>query len=292
MLHILHQAPSQLGLEQTRWTLRALLRAVQAWLHLHSLPGLSRLLRRLKIHWKRGRYHVHSPDADYLDKLKDVWVLIRLVPAFWEEPVLLFADEFSLTRHPSLAQAYEQAGPVQPLAELGYKANYTWRIAAALNLWTGQVTYHQARVMDITRLIVFYRKLCQTYPQLDIYVVEDNWPLHFHPDVLAALQEQTFPYGVHIPAHWHRTDRPVGHLHLPIQILPLPTYASWTNPIEKLWRLLRQEVLHLHRYADEWPALKQRVFRFLDQFSSGSKELLHYVGAEDPRRLYRTLFQA
>lgn len=291
-MHILHQAPSQFGEKQSRWTQRSLLQVIQSWLRLHSLPGLSQLLKRLKIHWKRGRYHVHSPDPHYTAKLKDIWLLIHGTPEFWEQAVLIFEDEFTLYRHPGLAQAYEQSGCAQPLAELGYKGNYTWRIAAGLNLWTGQVTYHQARIMDITRLIGFYRKLCQTYPQVTIYLVQDNWSIHYHPDLLAALQPQTFPYGLHVPFNWHRTDRKVEHMQLPIHILPLPTYASWTNPIEKLWRLLRQEVLHLHRYADDWPALKQRVFGFLDQFHSCSPDLLRYIGLQDQKRLYRALFQA
>jgi hypothetical protein len=65
---------------------------------------------------------------------------------------------------------------------------------------------------------------------------------------------------------------------LPIQLLFLPTYASWLNPIEKLWRWLRQQVIHLHGFSDDWPALKARVADFLNQFRNGSTELLRYVG--------------
>jgi hypothetical protein len=260
------------------------------WLRLKTLPGLSQLLDRLKIHWKRARYHVHSPDVNYIEKLRDVRIQLLRVPTEWEQKVLLFEDEFTLYRHPSLAQAYEQTGKFQILAELGYKGNYIWRFAAGLNAWTGQVTYHHARVMDVTRLIIFYRKLASAYPNHRIEMAQDNWSVHFHPDLLAALQPQAFPYGLHAPPNWTRTERKVEHMHLPIHILSLPTYASWTNPIEKLWRLMKQEILHLHRYADDWPDLKQRVFSFLDDFSNGSKDLLRYVGLEDPKRLYQALF--
>ncbi len=34
---------------------------------------------------------------------------------------------------------------------------------------------------------------------------------------------------------------------LPIQVVGLPTQAPWLNPIEKLWRYLKQEVVHLHQ---------------------------------------------
>jgi transposase len=260
-------------------------------LELHTLSGLSQLLHRLKIAWKRARWHVHSPDPDYLEKLRTIWIELRAVHEADLPQVLLFEDEFTLYRHPSLAQAFEQNGKAQPLAELGYKSNYTWRIAAALNAWTGQVTYHQARVLDVTRMILFWKKLHLAYPTSQIQLVLDNWPIHYHPDVVAALQPQTFPFGSHASSHWStQPARPIPTTLFPIRLLFLPTYASWTNPIEKLWRLLRQEVLHLHRYQDDWPALKQRVFAFLDEFALGSKELLRYVGLEDPLRLYHALF--
>ena len=51
----------------------------------------------------------------------------------------------------------------------------------------------------------------------------------------------------------------------------LPTYAPWLNPIEKLWRWLKGDVLKQHRLAGDWPALRRRVTAFLDQFATGSE---------------------
>jgi hypothetical protein len=48
--------------------------------------------------------------------------------------------------------------------------------------------------------------------------------------------------------------------------------------MEKLWRTLRQEVTHLHRWAGAVPRLREEVERFLDQFATGSTDLLRYVG--------------
>ena len=83
-----------------------------------------------------------------------------------------------------------------------------------------------------------------------MYVIQDNWSIHSHPDVLATLE--TLP---RLEPVW------------------LPTYAPWLNPIEKLWRWLKQ-----HRLAADWPALRQRVTAFLAQFAAGSDALLQYVG--------------
>ena len=292
MLHDIRRSPQAFGEPCARWTLSSMLQ-IWDWLHLHSLAGLHQLLKRLKIHWKCGRQHVHSPDPDYVAKLHDVRVHIRQVSKPIEQSVLIFTDEFTLYRRPSLAQDYELTGQKRPLAELGYKSNYTWRIAAGLDAWSGRVVYAQSKYMDIAHLTDFYRQLCQAYPNHSILLVEDNWSVHSHPDLLAALQPQTFFYPLHRPANWSTQPKAsTPRLTLPIQLAFLPTYASWTNPIEKLWRWLQQDVTHHHHFADDWVGLKTAVFAFLDQFANGSTDLLRYVGLSDPFKLYQTLFPA
>ena len=149
---------------------------------------------------------------------------------------------------------------------------------AALNALTGQVTYLQRSKLTVTALGAFFGALCDTYPQAKlIYVVVDNWPVHFHPDVLAYLQPQTFAWPPYVPPHWSASRRPTRTA-LPIKLLCLPTYASWCNPIEKLWRWLNQQKLHLHRSSEDWSALKDDVAQTLDRFKDGSPELLRYTG--------------
>jgi transposase len=291
VLHVLHQPLESYALAGSRWTLAALLVVFRAW-RVQTRAGLWQLLRRLKIRRKRARPHVHSPDRAYGAKLRAIH--LQLGPSLPDPTsvVFVFEDEFTLFRHPSLAPAYEQQGHVQPLAELGWKTNATWRWAAALNAWTGQVTFHDAHTLNVANLVKFYTKVQHAYPAAQlIKLAQDNWPVHVHPDVLAALQPQAFPWGLHRPGNWPTTPSPKAlRLNLPIQLWGLPTYASWTNPIEKLWRLLRQAVLHVHRFADDWLGLRQAVAAFLAQFAQGSVELLRYVGLSDPTRLYQALF--
>ncbi len=50
------------------------------------------------------------------------------------------------------------------------------------------------------------------------------------------------------------------------------------NPIEELWRWLRQKVIHRHRRADQWKDLKAAAMRHLDAFADIPAGLLRYVG--------------
>ncbi len=167
-----------------------------------------------------------------------------------------------------------------PLAYLSYRPNSRCRGIGALHARTGQLTYRQRTRITVRVLADFYHELRYTYPQVDIiYVVHDNWPVHVHPDVIASLQPQLSPFWPHVPDNWPTQPKPSAQRDsLPIQLVFLPTYAPWLNPIEKLWRWVRQQVLHLHRLSDAWDQLKQRVLDFMIQFAHGSSELLHYVG--------------
>ena len=91
-----------------------------------------------------------------------------------------------------------------------------------------------------------------------ILLIWDNWPVHYHEQVLLAASAQR------------------------IELLFLPSYAPWLNPIEKLWRKLKQEVLSLHRCSDAWPELQEQVRTFLQGYDRAAPDLLRYVGLSLP----------
>jgi hypothetical protein len=276
----LGQSPEPFGHAQSRWTLQTILSSC-AWLRLKSLGGLCQLLERLDIGLKRGRHYVHSPDQQYGAKLAYVQRCWQSVVNDPERCVLVYLDEVGYERQPSLAQDYGPRGQAQmPLARRTYQTNRVCRGIGALNALTGQVTYRQHSRISTHCLARFYADLAATYPHAEtIFAVQDNWSVHVHPDVLAVLQPQRSPFFPPLSAFWthlYRPDLPTGQL--PIQMIFLPTYAPWLNPIEKLWRYLKQKIIHLHRLADAWPTLKERVLTFMRQFEQGSFDLLRYVG--------------
>jgi transposase len=251
--YTLQQAPTTFGLPYPRWRL-ADLRARFSELASYSLAGVSKLVKRLRIRRQRGRLSVHSPDPASTTKLSWVDEARALADQHPEQVRLLYGDEFSLYRQPTLAPTYASIG-TEPTAALSHRSNTRQRISGALDIESGRVVWTARSKMGVVGLCQFLRTLREAYPSERLFLVWDNWPIHQHPTVLAEASR------------------------LAIELLWLPTYAPWTNVIEKLWRWLKADRLHHHRLADDWAALTATVAAFLDQFAHGSQDLLRYVGA-------------
>jgi DDE superfamily endonuclease len=236
----------------SRWTLDAI-RAHFAWLTDYSLSGVWRLLHRHDLKLRSARVQQYSPDPDYAGKVADLEMSLWEARRYPRSVVAVFLDEFSYRRWPDPAPDW---AALAPLADRQECKDQQWRTIGALNARTGQVNYLDAYVVGRAKVIEFYGQLGEVYPEArKLYVIQDNWSIHSHPDVLTALKQ------------WPQIE-PVW----------LPTYAPWLNPIEKLWRWLRQDVLKLHRLANSWLELRGRVRAFLNQFAQGSTRLLEYVG--------------
>jgi hypothetical protein len=281
--HLVRRTPRACGIDQTRWTLAAIGAACD-WLSDRTTSCVHRMLKRFGIVWKRARAAVRSPDQQYAAKLAVVERVRAQAAAQTGRIVVVYLDEVTIERQPTLANDYTEQGRAQPRAERSHSADTLTRVVAVLNAQSAQVTFRRASKITLATLVQFYEDLQAAYPDAErIYVVQDNWPVHTHPDVLVALEPQECQFAWHRPQNWPTEPSAAavkrwGHLKLPIQIVPLPTYASWCNPIEKLWRKLRQEVTHLHLWADDLAQLRAEIDRFLDQFADGSPALLRYVG--------------
>jgi DDE superfamily endonuclease len=244
-------AVGETGPGPSRWTLRTT-RASVAWLTEYTLSGVWRVLQTCGLGLHTSCARLFSPDPDYRSKVRRLHRCLRDAARHPDTVVALFLDEFGYQRWPEVAPTWGLGAAVAQRAG----NNQQWRTIGALNALTGQVNYLDGYIVGRQQVRQFYAQLDYAYPAADpLYVIQDNWNIHTHPDVLTALER--YP---RITPVW------------------LPTYAPWLNPIEKLWRWLRQDILKMHRWVEDWPRVKQRVHDFLDQFAHGSPDLLRYVG--------------
>lgn len=255
------------GPPPSRWTLRTI-RVTCAELAPYTLSGVWRVLTRLDLRLRSARVQLYSPDPAYGEKERHLLDCLAEAARFPDEVVVLFIDEMGYYRWPAPAREWAAAAPAAaPRADCGGATNRQWRIIGALNALTGRVDYRENYIVGREQVIRFHQQLDRVYPTARrIYLVEDNWSIHRHPEVEAAR--------IALPR---------------LEVVWLPTYAAWLNPIEKLWRWLRQDVLKLHRLASDGTALRHRVDAFLDQFAVGSHALLRYVGLLGEGKLAQAL---
>jgi DDE superfamily endonuclease len=285
LLMTVRRDPMTLGYEQSRWQLSMLMQAC-SFIKVKTAQGLWLVMRRLKVHYKASRQYVHSPDVDYETKWSYIQQTCEM--SIEEDVVVLFLDELSYYNQPTTADAYAEKGHDQALARRAHGAEKTSRIIGTLEAKTGKVCFFQRSKITIACLISFLQYLAKTYENKRIFIIIDNWPVHYHPDVLAALQEQMYKQYFRTPDSWKdiKPKKKYLNLNLPIQFVPLPTYASWLNPIEKLWRWLKKDILHNHQMANDWTLLKEKVCQFLSQFNEHSEDLLKYGGLKNPLTKY------
>lgn len=270
----------------SRWTLSGLLAACEDLFNVRSLSGLWYLLDHLGIHYQRARTYYHSPDPEYAAKLE---YALRVIGRYRAgQVVVLFEDEVTYYNHASPAPAY---APVrqQPKAGLAIGGERSWRAVAAVDAYTGRVFSAQGQKVTIPMFVRFLQQVAQAYPEAKtIYILVDNWPVHFHPDIMEALVEQEWPFTYLLPKTWKELA-PKGKykkLQLPIQLVPLPTYASWLNPVEKIWRTTKQRYIHNHVLAHKFKELIQHVETFLKSLEAPSDKTLSMVGLQNPDGLF------
>jgi hypothetical protein len=251
---VVRRSPRRFGVGRSRWTL-ADLRAVVPWLRGRPLGSVHRLLRRLGVRSKRGRLYLHSPDPAYDAKLARITAARALARAHPGEVVLLHEGEFTYRSRPSVAAGWAPAGADAPRAAQGLGPNRRRRVAACLDAMTGRLVAWQRRRFDRATLGRFPRAVAAAYPAAAVvYGALDNWPVHVHPELLDALAGT------------------------PIEPLPLPTYAPWTNAAARVWLRLNREVLHLHGFGDDRAGLQAAVAAWLARWQHGSDDLLRHAG--------------
>jgi len=147
-------------------------------------------------------------------------------------------------------------GRKQPKMSYASRNNTRMRVVGYLNATSGDL--HTAEMQSVTAkcLASNVEQISSWYPDAEkIYVAWDNWPNHYSKPVRNAIEEQ---------------ER--------VEVLPLPTYSPWLNPIEKVWRRTRQRVTHAHPWCDDFRLFRKHVRAELDSLAAGTREILRYVG--------------
>ena len=130
-------------MDRSRWRLAGLRQGCD-WLKTCTLAGIWQLLEPFDIHYQRGREYLHRPDPNYDPKVAGVRHCLERAGRHPEAYAVLFQDELTYHRQPTLACADEEAGSSQALAQRSYRSNTRRRITVTVDALTGRSSISSA----------------------------------------------------------------------------------------------------------------------------------------------------
>lgn len=253
---VCYHSPQLYDLPRSRWSL-TLLRKTIGWLADKSLSCLSQLLKRRHISYKRGRLAVHSPDLLYDVKLARIRAAYQQMQHDPTRVVLLYLDEHLVGRYPTVARCYSSTGSPGMLARQYAGYNSMLRIVGCLDAASGAVIAKRYGSVTVENFLKFLQIVEVQYPEAEVISIAlDSWSVHINERVLPALQARQSK----------------------IQLLFQPTYAPWTNPMEKVWLRFNEDVSHMHPHWAKWQPWRLRIDDWIAQVRPASQAMLQATG--------------
>jgi transposase len=234
-------SPRDFGFLRSRWTCATA--ALLLWFCFQlavSRETVRRWLRREDLVWRRPRPVLRRQDPLRGAKLLDLRLLLAHLPP---DEAAVFQDEVDVNLNPKIGSAWMRRGRQAEVETPG--DNEKRYLAGSMNWRTGTLWATEGGRRDgalFVRHLEDLRKRLRRYRV--IHVICDN--ARFHQAARCKrLQEYLSRWGHRIRLHY------------------LPTYAPETNPIERVWWHLHDEVTRNHQ-CQTMPELLDLVFRWLE----------------------------
>jgi transposase len=163
--------------------------------------------------------------------------------------LLLFGDEASFPQWGTLTYTWARRGQQPQVKTSGKRKGY--KVFGLIDYFTGRLFYQgQEGRLNSATYIAFLKGVLE-YTTQSILLIQDGARYHTSAATKAFFAQQ------------------VARL----QVFQLPTYSPDYNPIEKLWKKIKQQDTHLH-YFPTFEALTEQVEQALLKFANAPEEVL------------------
>ena len=220
---VVQKTPRDFGFLRSRWSCGTLVLLLWEQQRLNvSAETVRRHLHREQLVWRRPRPVLGPKDPEYEQKLRAIRYLLAHLP---DDETAVFQDEVDIHTNPKIGSMWMPRGQQAEVETPG--TNVKRHLAGSLHWRTGKLLVSAPSTQRNAALFVAHlddlRQRLRCYRH--IHVICDN--AKFHDCCLV----RTFL------ARW-------GHR---ITIHFLPKYAPNTNPIERVWWHLHEEITRNHR---------------------------------------------
>ena len=218
-------SPRDFGFLRSRWCGSVVVVLLVEMYDLYvSAETVRRWLPREQIVWRRPRPVVGPRDPQRETKLQALRQLLATLPA---NEIAVFQDEVDINTNPKIGAMWMRRGQQAEIPTPG--TNEKRYLAGSLNWRTGALLVTKGFPKQGRSAALFVRHLddlrCQLLCYRKIHVLCDNARIHDCRLVQRYLQR----WGHRLVLHF------------------LPTYAPDTNPIERIWWHLHEEITRCHR---------------------------------------------
>jgi transposase len=210
---------------------------------------IAQLLKNLGFSYQKAAFV-----SDHLDARKrqewrtTTWPQI-LHRATAQNALLLFGDEASFPQWGTLTYTWARRGQ-QPLVKTSGKRK-GYKVFGLIDYFTGSFFYQgQEGRLNSAAYIAFLRRVLEHTTQ-PIILIQDGAKYHTSAETKAFFAQHTAR----------------------LQVIQLPTYSPDYNPIEKLWKKIKQHETHLH-YFPTFEVLTEKVEQALLKFANAPEEVL------------------
>jgi putative transposase len=222
--------PGDFGFVRSRWTCESIALVLREQ---HGVPvgreTVRRCLRRVGLVYRRPRPVLGPKDPQYAAKVQKLRQLLRHLP---DNEVALFQDEVDVNTNPKIGSMWMRRGEQAEVITPGN--NVKRYLAGSLHWRTGELILTEGRPgqgRNADLFLAHLDELRRTFRRHRvIHVICDNAVFH-RPDRCRKVRD-------------YLQKHPRLRLHF------LPAYAPQTNPIERVWWHLHEEITRNHRCTD------------------------------------------
>jgi transposase len=165
------------------------------------------------------------------------------------QALLLFGDEASFPQWGTLSYTWARRGQQPTVKTSGKRKGY--KVFGLMEYFTGRFFYQgQAGRLNSTAYIAFLTRVLE-HTRQPMILIQDGAKYHTSAETKTFFAQQAAR----------------------LEVCQLPTYSPDYNPIEKLWKKIKQQDTHLH-YFPTFEALTDKVEQALLKFANIPEEIL------------------
>jgi transposase len=210
---------------------------------------IAQLLKNLGLSFQKAAFvSAHLDEQKRAEWRTKTWPKL-LRTAQRKKALLLFGDEASFPQWGTLTYTWARRGQQPKVKTSGKRKGY--KVFGLIDYFTGAFfSQGQEGRLNSAAYIAFLRRVL-AYTTQSIILIQDGARYHTSAETKAFFAQQA-------PR---------------LRVAQLPTYAPDYNPIEKLWKKIKQQETHLH-YFPTFEALTEKVEQALLTFTNAPEEIL------------------